>query len=77
MKRTTYKDHIIDTDDLGRPYIYGTASRYSEDSDHILIYIDGSKKQIAQAKAIIDKRIESGDDLRHACFAPDGTIYVF
>lgn len=77
MKRTTYKGYVIDEDDLGRPYIYSTASKYSEDSDRILISIDGSKKQITQAKAIIDRRIENGEDLRHACFAPDGSIYVF
>ena len=77
MKRTTYKGYVIDEDDLGRPYIYNTASKYSEDSDHILICIDGSKKQIAQAKAIIDRRAEKSEDIRHACFAPDGPIYVF
>lgn len=77
MKRTTYKGYIIDEDDLGRPYISSTASKYSEDNDRVLIGIDGSKKQTTQAKAIIDRRAERGEDIRHACFAPDGSIYLF
>lgn len=60
MKRTEYKGYIIDTDDLGRLYIYNTASPYSEDSDHILISASG----IAGAKKIIDVRTETGEDCR-------------
>ena len=76
MKRTTYKGYVIDTDNLGRPYIYNTTSPYSEESDHILIFID-SKKQLAQAKAIIDERIYTDFDYRHACVERDGSVYVF
>ncbi len=76
MTRTMYKGYVIDTDDLGRPYIYNTASNYSEDSDRILIAIDGSKKPVAQAKAIIDARIKSGADCRRASVAPSGEIYL-
>lgn len=61
MERTEYKGYIIDTDDLGRPYIYNTASPYSEESDHILVYADG----MDQIKAIIDARIKYGQDIRH------------
>lgn len=61
MKRTEYKGYIIDTDNLGRPYIYHTDSPYSEESDHIPVYADDVK----QIKAIIDARIESGQDIRH------------
>ena len=61
MKRTTYKGYIIDTDDLGRPYIYNTGSPYSEDSDHILIFGAGT---ISDAKTIIDARVSSGRDIR-------------
>ena len=76
MKRHIYRGYIIDTDDLGRPYIYNTASPVSEDSDKLLIYIDG-KRQYAQAKAIIDARIESGADVRHAMLDPNsGAIRV-
>ena len=62
MKRTTYKGYVIDTDDLGRPYIYNTASPYSEDSDHILVDADS----VMGAKRIIDARIDSGHDIRRA-----------
>lgn len=61
MKRTTYKSYIIDTDDLGRPYIYSTDSPYSEDSDRLLVY---GVKRISDAKKIIDARIISGRDIR-------------
>jgi transcriptional regulator with XRE-family HTH domain len=60
MKRTTYKGYIIDTDDLGRPYIYNTDSPYGEDSDHILVQAD----TVMDAKRIIDARIETGQDVR-------------
>lgn len=60
MKRTEYKGYIIDTDNLGRLYIYNTASPYSEDSDHILVNADNIK----EAKAIIDARVASGRDIR-------------
>jgi hypothetical protein len=60
MKRTNYKGYIIDTDDLGRLYIYNTASPYSEDSDHILITAASAK----EAKAIITARIDTGRDIR-------------
>lgn len=60
MKRTEYNGYVIDTDSLGRPYIYNTASPYSEDSDHILVYADG----MDQIKAIIDARIQYGADIR-------------
>lgn len=37
MKRHMYKGYVIDTDNLGRVYIYNTASPYSEDSDKIIL----------------------------------------
>lgn len=61
MKSTNYKGYIIDVDDLGRLYIYNTASPYSEDSDHILVSADNIK----QAKAIITARIDTGRDIRN------------
>lgn len=69
IKRTEYRGYIIDVDDLGRPYIYNTASPYSEDSDRILIYIDGTR-QLEQAKAIIDARVEYGPPVRGAAIDP-------
>lgn len=54
MKRTKYKGYIIDTDNLGRPYIYNTASPYSEDSDYITVYAD----TLEQCKAIVDACIQ-------------------
>lgn len=60
MKRTEYKGYIIDTDNLCRPYIYNTASPYSEDSDRILV----RAQTVKQCKAIIDARIEYGADVR-------------
>lgn len=76
MKRTKYKGYIIDTDNLGRPYIYNTSSPYSEDADHILIYIDPTR-QLDQAKAIINDRISTGQDTRHAMINPaDGKIVL-
>jgi len=61
MKRTTYKGYTIDTDNFGRPYIYNTASQYGEDSDHILVF---GVTKIHEAKAIIDARTSSGQDIR-------------
>ena len=75
MKRTIYKGYVIDTDNLGRPYIYNTESPYSEDSDRVLISIDG-KRQLAQAKAIIAARIETGRDIRGAGISPSGEIVL-
>lgn len=60
MERKEYKGYIIDTDNLWRPYIYNTASPYSEDCDHILVYADG----MDQIKAIVDARIQYGADIR-------------
>lgn len=60
MERTTYKGYIIDTDELGRPYIYNTASPYSEDSDRITVCAD----TLEQCKAIVDARIQYGADIR-------------
>ena len=61
MKRTAYKGYIIDTDNLGRPYIYNTASPYSEDSDHITVYAD----TLEQCKVIIDARVYYDADIRY------------
>lgn len=60
MERTAYKGYIIDTDNLGRPYIYNTASPYSEDSDRITVYAE----TLDQCKAIVDARIQYGADIR-------------
>lgn len=68
MKRQKYHNYIIDTDNLGRPYIYDTASRYSEDSGHILVGLD-TKKPVTLMRAIIDARI-AGHDVRGAYFDP-------
>lgn len=54
MKRTEYRGYIIDTDNLGRTYIYNTASPYSEDSDHKLV----NARTLKAAKEIIDGEIE-------------------
>ena len=70
MKRQKYRGYIIDTDDLGRPYIYNPASPYSEESDLLLVYID-PKKQVTQIRAIIDDRVEHGSDCRHAMLDPN------
>lgn len=60
MKRIKYKGYIVDTDDLGRPYIYYTQSPYSEDSDHILV----GARNVKECKAIIDARIKYQEDIR-------------
>ncbi|SHI74584.1 hypothetical protein SAMN02745975_00513 [Geosporobacter subterraneus DSM 17957] len=57
MKRTTYKGYIIDTDNLGRQYVYNTDSPYSEDSDKIVI---GVGHKLSAIKAAIDKAIDLG-----------------
>lgn len=75
MKRTNYKGYIIDVDDLGRPYIYNTASPYAEDADKILVNID-AKRQLSQIKKIIDARIDTGCDCRGAMIFPDGNILL-
>jgi hypothetical protein len=58
MKRTTYKGYIIDTDNLGRQYVYNTASPYSEDSDKIII---GVGYKLADIKKAIDQSTEAGE----------------
>ena len=60
MKRTYYRNYIIDTDNLGRPYIYNLDSPYSEESDHILVRANS----LAQCKKIIDLRIEYKVNIR-------------
>lgn len=62
FKRNEYKGYIIDYDDLGRTYIYNTASPYSEDSDHILV----NAETLKDCKKIIDVRISTGQDVRTA-----------
>lgn len=37
MKRQEFHGYVIDTDNLGRAYIYDTRSPYSEDSDREII----------------------------------------
>lgn len=63
MKRTEYKGYIIDTDNLGRPYIYYTASPYSEESDRILVNV----RTLKEAKKIIDLSIQE-DELERQYF---------
>lgn len=57
MKRTIYRDYVIDTDNLGRQYVYNTNSPYSEDSDKI---ITGIGYKLSDIKAAIDKAIDLG-----------------
>lgn len=57
MKRTIYKDYVIDTDDLGRQYIYNTNSQFCEDSDRIII---GTGYKLSTIKTTIDKSIDAG-----------------
>lgn len=54
MKRTTYKNFIIDTDNLGRLYIYNLDSPYSEDSDRQLV----RGTTLKDAKEAIDQELE-------------------
>ena len=69
MKRQKYHGYIIDTDNLGRPYIYNTDSPYSEDSDRILVAVE-RRNQVTQIRAIIDARIKTGQDVRKAVNDP-------
>ncbi|MFZ5352760.1 MAG: hypothetical protein ACOZCL_08555 [Bacillota bacterium] len=57
MKRTTYRNYVIDTDNLGRQYVYNTNSPYSEDSDKKII---GKGFKLSEIKIAIDKAIEVG-----------------
>lgn len=54
MKRSTYKGYVIDTDNLGRIYIYNTASPYSEDNDKLIM---GVNIKLRDIKARIDRII--------------------
>ena len=63
MKRTIYKGYVIDRDDLGRIYIYNTASLYSEDSDKKLVtdFYGKSEQRLTDlqaAKVAIDNNIK-------------------
>lgn len=60
MKRTSYKGYVIDTDNLGRQYIYNTNSPFSEDSDKIIL---GTNLKLKEIKKIIALR-ETGKDIR-------------
>lgn len=58
MKTTTYKGYVIDTDNLGRVYIYNQKSPYSEDADKkILGHPD--KFTLKVVKAYIDNLEEN------------------
>ncbi len=67
MKRTNYKGYVIDTDNLGRQYVYNTASSYSEDSDRVII---GTGFLLKEIKAMIDRHIDSNGTLS---ISPDHT----
>lgn len=58
MKRHIYKGYVIDTDNLGRQYIYNTASPYSEDIDKKII---GVGLKYAELKAIVDDEIAKSE----------------
>ena len=75
MKRHIYKGYVIDTDQLGRPYIYNTVSPYAEDSDRLYVYVD-RKKPYTLIKAIIDERISTGKDCDRAFIDAAGRIIV-
>lgn len=65
MKRIeNYKGYTVDTDNLGRVYIHNNNSRYSEDSDKIIIADDDKYYKVKEIKAIIDKRVATGQDIR-------------
>lgn len=49
MKRHDYKGYIIDTDNLGRVYIYNTESPYSEDSDRQILGVGISFREAKEA----------------------------
>lgn len=59
MKRTNYRGYIIDHDDLGRLYIYNTASAYGEDSDRKLVSLSdyNDTTELKNAKHYIDDQI--------------------
>jgi hypothetical protein len=62
MKRVeNYKGYVIDTDTLGRQYIYCKSSPYSENSDNITL---GTGLKVKEIKSIIDLRISTGQDVR-------------
>lgn len=54
MKRHIYKGYVIDTDNLGRQYIYNTASPYSEDIDKKIV---GTGLKYSELKSIVDEEI--------------------
>ena len=64
MKRTIYRDHIIDYDNLGRLYIHNRKSPYSEESDKKYVqdwYTDKPDKRLTDlqaAKQLIDEEID-------------------
>ena len=53
--RHFYRGWVIDHDNLGRPYVYNTASPYSEDSDHTLVPASWKLQEICE---YIDEHIE-------------------
>ena len=54
MKRHIYKGYVIDTDNLGRQYIYNTVSKYSEDCDKMIV---GVGLKYSELKQIVDNEI--------------------
>lgn len=63
-KIDNYKGYSVDTDNLGRVYIYNLNSPYSEGSDNIIIAQDDKFYKVKEIKAIIDKRVTTGQDIR-------------
>lgn len=62
MKRTIYKNFIVDTDNLGRLYIYNLDSPYSEDSDRKLIRgttLEEAKEAVNQELEMIKRHKQS------------------
>jgi hypothetical protein len=59
MERTTYKGYVIDHDNLGRLYVYNTASPYSEDSDRKLVPLSSycESTDLKCAKHFVDDEI--------------------
>jgi hypothetical protein len=56
MKRVeNYRGYVIDTDNMGRQYIYFKNSPFSEDCDHTII---GTGLKLKEIKRKIDERIE-------------------
>ena len=62
MKRHKYKGYIIDTDDLGRVYIYNTESPYSEDSDRKVLGVGISFGEAKEAVEIETQKRAAFDD---------------